>query len=195
MQIGLSGFGTIYFDKIVGQNKVSYTDDARGYGTLYCRVKAVDFTGNESASWSATATATTSAISTNDLDNNSVTVPVHAFTAAAVQIPMATPTTVQSANITVSGSPVRIDAGVLLSVDALTWSEGLIRVKRGSTTLLTTDWDLNDADGARQKTYYIPYQDQPSAGAYTYSIEVSVNAFAGSINCSNRSLGLMEVKR
>jgi len=68
-----SGFTSgIIFDKNVGANAVSFTDDARAYSTLYCRVKAVDFTGNESASWSATSSATTQQTLEDDLADGSV---------------------------------------------------------------------------------------------------------------------------
>lgn len=73
VQIGNSNFSTIYFDGIVDSNSYAYTDDARGYGTLYCRVKAVDFSGNESALWSATASATTSRTQTGDVDDDQIT--------------------------------------------------------------------------------------------------------------------------
>jgi len=73
VQIGISGFGTVYFDKYIGGNSVDYTNDARGYGTLYCRVKAVDFTGNESASWSSIVGATTSQTQTEDINDGAVT--------------------------------------------------------------------------------------------------------------------------
>jgi hypothetical protein len=75
VQIGNSGFSTVHFDKVTGGNSVDFTDDARGYGTLYCRVKAVDFTGNESASWSATASATTSQTQTDDVVDDGITTP------------------------------------------------------------------------------------------------------------------------
>ncbi len=72
VQIGSSGFVSVYFDKYIGANSVDFTDDARGYGTLYCRVKAVDFTGNESASWSATASATTAQTQTGDIGGDQI---------------------------------------------------------------------------------------------------------------------------
>lgn len=75
VQIGNSNFSTIHFDRIVDQNKVSYTDDAQSYGTLYCRVRAVDFTGNLSASWSSTASATTAQVDTPDIGGDRVTTP------------------------------------------------------------------------------------------------------------------------
>lgn len=73
VQIGNSDFSVIYFDIVVGGNTVDYTNNSLSYGTLYCRVKAVDFTGNESAAWSATASATTYKTQTVDINDSSVT--------------------------------------------------------------------------------------------------------------------------
>jgi len=68
--------GTMYFNAKVDQAKMSYTNDALSYGTtLFCRVKAVDFTGNQSASWSSTASATSVRTQTDDIDDNRVTTP------------------------------------------------------------------------------------------------------------------------
>jgi hypothetical protein len=74
VQIGDSGFSTIYFEKYIGGNSVDYTSDSRGYGTLYCRVKAAKFTpGIESTLWSAPASATTAQTANADLGDGSVT--------------------------------------------------------------------------------------------------------------------------
>lgn len=75
VQIGNSAFSVINFDRVVGGNTVDFTDDAIGYGTLYCRIKAVDFTGNESATWSASAAATTNQTQAPDIGDGQVTNP------------------------------------------------------------------------------------------------------------------------
>jgi hypothetical protein len=68
-----SAFTSIVYDKYVAANADSFTDDARSYGTLYCRVKARDNSLNESASWSATASATTYQTQTGDVADLAVT--------------------------------------------------------------------------------------------------------------------------
>lgn len=72
-----SGFGgTMYHDAILDATKKSYTNDAISYGTtLFARVRAVDLTGNESSSWSSTASATASRVVTDDVANQGITTP------------------------------------------------------------------------------------------------------------------------
>jgi uncharacterized protein YjbI with pentapeptide repeats len=92
-----SGFSGVVFDKYANANSINYTDDTRSYGTLYCRVKAVDFTGNESVSWSATGSATTSQTGTNDLLDGIIT---------SAKIADATITNAKIANATITGAKI-----------------------------------------------------------------------------------------
>lgn len=71
-----SSFTTIIYGsdadkKYVGGESFDYTDDTRSYGSLYCRVQAVDFSGNASA-WNAGAMATTAAAGSTDIATGGV---------------------------------------------------------------------------------------------------------------------------
>lgn len=70
-----SGFTGIVLDKYIEGTSTSYTNDTTSYGTLFCRAKAVDFTGNESSSWSSTASATTTQAQAGDVGDGQVTTP------------------------------------------------------------------------------------------------------------------------
>lgn len=72
-----SGFGgTMYHNAILNAVKKSYSDDSLSYGdTLHARVRAVDLTGNESASWSSTASATASRAVSDDISSGAITTP------------------------------------------------------------------------------------------------------------------------
>ncbi len=68
--------GTMYYNAKVDSAKLSYTNDALPHPTtLFCRVRAIDYTGNESTLWSATASAITTKINTPDVDDGGITTP------------------------------------------------------------------------------------------------------------------------
>ncbi len=75
VQIGTTPGGNNVFDGYVAGTSIDFTDNSQGYGTLYCRVKARDLTGNLSSSWTSNVAATTSQTQAGDIGGNQVTYP------------------------------------------------------------------------------------------------------------------------
>lgn len=67
-----AGFASLHATKRTSANILEFTDESLPYGSLYARVKAEDFTGNLSASYSASASATTSGTGTPDIQSLAV---------------------------------------------------------------------------------------------------------------------------
>jgi hypothetical protein len=134
-------------------------------------------------------------VQTASIVNNSVTVPVSAFTSAATTVTSTSGyTTVQTATITTAGEPVVI--GVSLSavsngsLDALF----LCGVFRGTTQLLGSTGFITAAP-SYNKPIAFNLQDTPAAGTYTYTIQVYRYFSNPAFDVYNRSLTLLGAKK
>lgn len=134
-------------------------------------------------------------VQTDSIVNNSVTVPVSAFTSAATTVTSTSGyVTVQTATITTTGEPVVI--GVSLSavsngtLDALF----LCGVFRGTTQLLGSTGFITAAP-AYNKPIAFNLQDTPAAGTHTYTIQVYRYFSNPAFDVYNRSLTLLGAKK
>lgn len=116
-----SGFPSTVYDGYVGADYKEFTYDAAAYGTtLYARVKGRDHTGNESASWSSTMSATCSQISETDIGTGAVTygkIKVSTLSAISANVGTLTAGVIQSGSYT-SGVKIDLNNGYIQIKDA-----------------------------------------------------------------------------
>lgn len=143
------------------------------------------------------------AVGTLQIADQAVTFPVSAYTAAlSTAGSPGTWTTVQSVTITTTGAPVLVIAGLSLLYNAANSGGGSdIRIRRGSTTLSSMTLSsmskvataiADDLFGCEDVVTFPAYKDTPSAGTYTYTLEVFNS---NSARASERSMVCMEVKK
>lgn len=121
-----------------------------------------------------------------------VTTKAYAFTSGSVNIPSGgyTYVQVQTATITSTGEDVEIDG--YFELDVIDNCKYQYRFIRDTTTLITLGpITVNTSDGPPA---FFRYVDSPTAGTYTYKVEVACND-ANNINVLNRGLSLKEIKR
>jgi len=139
-------------------------------------------------------TVTGDIIASGNIQNNAVTVPVSAFTAAAITI-TAGPTTIQSAEITTHGGVVSIGftGSQNSGGDPLDMAGYDFAIYRGATELIKID-DLV-AFGSLWTTFFgFSFSETPAAGTYTYYIKLTKTSGFSPI-ISNRSLLLLELRK
>lgn len=136
-------------------------------------------------------------VSTLKIQNQAVTIPVGAYTDAAIAVTnvstSANPgTVIQSATIASTGAPLKIDFSFAISGDAQVNHRCHIRVRRGTTQiLLITDITAGLIEGRRAAISF-NFTDNPTAGTHTYYLEVATS-IGGS--AKNRGLYLLETKK
>jgi hypothetical protein len=151
-----------------------------------------------SGTFSGVLTAT-SVVTTDNLQNNAVTAPTGAYTAAGIGV--APSATVQTVVATYSGAPVQVAAGLVLTY-AFTEVDGgtqtgvvTMTLQRDAVTLVSATLTLRDS--AALPMSLPPFVDTPPAGDHTYALVVSFSSGAPVQNVSVASRGLVttEMKR
>jgi hypothetical protein len=197
--------GTITGDRIRANTTITTNLQSTNYvaGTSGFRIEgatgSAEFRGNVTigsnlnvAGLITTGSLNANTISTNNMNLNSATVAVSAYTAALVRNTVTNVwQSAQSVNITTSGQTVFVSTAGLPQVGAIGDDNVamIFRIVRGSTELL------------RSGEASMSFSDAPSAGTYTYSLQAitpyngSVDPSATGPSISNRSVFVMELKR
>lgn len=182
VQIGNSTFSTVYFDKYIDGNSVSFSSDSLSYGvTYYCRVKAVDFTGNESSAWSSNGTTTTAKTDTDDLEDDSVTytkIDVATLSAISANIGTITAGILQNTNVefNLTNETLGIGKSSYADTSAGFWADGTGKVHFGNANVQLRHNGTNIAVTSSVETGFTIDRLQISAILYLSSAYVSFDA-------------------
>lgn len=131
-------------------------------------------------------------VDTIKIANNSVTIPISAFTSGSISADTYG-ATVQSASITSTGAPITIMASLASkSVSGSLLVYATVQILRDSTVIFSSD-TAGYTD--RPLQFSASLSDAPGAGTYTYSIKVTRTSGALSATVTNRSLVLLETKK
>jgi hypothetical protein len=152
-------------------------------------------------------------VSTLKIANNAVTIPVSAYTAGVISFggTLNAWTTVQSATITSSGSPIFISTSFNPNILPDTGSTAggapvRVRLLRGATTIYQADMTCSsflDGSGVNyahviQSIFAFNISDTPGAGTFTYDLQFARVQTLGSFFTAevyNRSILLLETKK
>jgi hypothetical protein len=147
-----------------------------------------------SGTFSGTLTAdAVNAVSTINIGSEQVTVPRANYTAASQTLSSST-VTVQSVSIPAHGGKVVVDFGCNLYVKPSGSGTTTVSyaVYRGATSIASASFDLVVETSM---TFRVPpVVDQPSAGTYTYSVQMTVTS-ATSATASVRGMTAIEMQR
>lgn len=182
-----SGFSNILKDKINSGTVTSFTDLSTNT-TYYVRVKAVDSSGNESTSWSSTASGTTGYLVNSDIQAGTINADrlvANSITAGQIQAATITGTQIQS-------NSIQADKLATGTLDASTITIGSTGILRAGQTGSPFNYLLLDANGLR---FYKNGSSAFTGGTNTVNLAISTgNAFfSGSISASDITGSTIEV--
>lgn len=125
------------------------------------------------------------------IKGQAVTIPVSAYTEANQSVNNGSYVTIQSCAITATGNPIFINVSAMLTYVGESFMAIGVKILRGSTTIYTAAFSMNNNES---KPYAASLSDTPSAGSYTYYLQV-MYVTGTDLGVKNRSILLLEVKR
>ena len=132
------------------------------------------------------------------IDNNTITIPVSAFTAEELFFTVNQETTIQSCAITATGAPIFITCSCNLRRQSADYAFfGFLRLYRDSVKIYDSGEieHYNSETGVRGLLSFNA-TDTPLAGNYTYYLNVFINGSRdGDHYACNRSMMLLETKK
>lgn len=201
---------------IAGTNRFSYTE-ADEATTYYYRVRAINLAGT-AGDYSVVVNGTTGEaladgavttpkladsavttikigdlqVSTLKIEDQAVTIPVSAFTSGTLGS-INSETTIQTASITSTGAPIAIIVSAESGIDTGTANDVTYKIKRGATTLYTSD--SYDFPNNQSLPFAAAIADTPGAGTFTYTLTANETGGGGTNFAKNRSIILLETKK